>query len=69
MQLKTLTLPALVLGTALALAACSDDDGPLEEAGEELDETADEIEDAADDAGDDLEDAADDADPDGSSRK
>lgn len=46
---------------AIALAACDANDGPLEEAAEELDNSIEETVDAAEDAGDAVEDAADDA--------
>jgi len=42
------------------LAAC-DNDGPAEEAGEQIDESMEEAGDAMEDAGDAMEDAADDA--------
>lgn len=51
-------LLGLALGT-LGLTAC-DDQGPAEEAGEEIDDTADDVGDEFDDAGDEMEDTFDD---------
>ena len=46
---------ALVCATVfgLPLTACKDDDGPLEEVGEELDEAVEDVEEAVEDATDD----------------
>lgn len=55
-KVRTLLIAALLgLGTTAGLSACSDD-GPAEEAGEEIDEAADEAEEAAEEAGDAFED-------------
>lgn len=43
----------------LGIAACDSDDGPMEEAGEEMDDAIDGMSDAMDDAMDDMEDALD----------
>ncbi len=58
-KVRTLLIAALLgLGTTAGLSAC--DEGPMEEAGEEVDDAADlvadEAEDAADEAGDAFED-------------
>jgi hypothetical protein len=47
-------LAGLICATAfgLPLAGCKDDDGPLEEVGEELDEAVEDVEDAVEDATD-----------------
>ena len=44
----------LTIGFGLLLAGCADNDGPFEEAGEDLDEAVDDTEDALDDAADEL---------------
>lgn len=55
-KIRALLIAALLgLGTTAGLSACSDD-GPAEEAGEEIDEAADEAEEAVDEAGDAFED-------------
>ena len=62
MDKRLLPTLALILGLVLAsttLVGC-DDQGPAEEAGEEIDDAADDAGDAMDDAADDMEDAFDD---------
>lgn len=55
-KIRALLIAALLgLGTTAGLSACSND-GPAEEAGEEIDEAAEEAEDTAEEAGDALED-------------
>jgi hypothetical protein len=54
----TATLATGLFATLLLLGGCSED-GPAEEAGEQVDEAADEAEDAAEEAGDEVEDATD----------
>lgn len=44
---KTMVALLFAIGAMGTLAACDSDDGPIEEAGEELDDAADELEDAA----------------------
>ena len=48
---KTIAAALLVSALIIPLSGC-DNDGPLEEAGEEIDETAEDIGDAVDDATD-----------------
>lgn len=45
---KTIIALLFGLGAMGTLAACDSNDGPLEEAGEELDEAADDVKDAVD---------------------
>jgi len=45
-------LIAVIFASTFALAACEDEEEPLEEAGEEIEEAGDEMEEAADDATD-----------------
>lgn len=58
----TLTLGAFFVAAAMGLPAC-EEQGPLEEAGEEvddaMDDAADSVEDAVDDAADKIDDATD----------
>lgn len=69
MKLRKLANVALCAGLLFGVTGCPDDnDGPLERAGEEVDEAFDDKDDSADDAGDklneakeDLKDAADEA--------
>jgi len=61
---KLLELASIVgMSAALAMLGGCDNDGPLENAAEEvddaIDDTADDIEDAADDLGDEIDDATD----------
>jgi hypothetical protein len=56
---ETLALSLFLALAGLAMAGC--DEGPLERAGEELDDVGDEVEDAAEDIGDEVEDAVEDA--------
>ncbi|MBT8144803.1 MAG: hypothetical protein KJO55_08880 [Gammaproteobacteria bacterium] len=49
-MLKHTTFAALIAAGLLGLAACDINDGPAEELGENLDETAEELEDAVEDA-------------------
>lgn len=49
----------LFMGTALALSAC-EQDGPMENAGEEIDEAAEDVRDSVEDAADEVEDDIDD---------
>ncbi len=58
MELTSKKSAALILFASLGLAGCPSD-GPLEEAGETLDEAADDVGDAIDDAADEVEDAVD----------
>ena len=53
-----LFLAALVTALSLGLAGC-EKEGPMERAGEKLDEAAEEVKDAAEDAVDDIKDATD----------
>lgn len=57
MKLLRKTGTALLLFSPLGFVACSD--GPVEEAGEQVDDAAEEAGDAVDDALDSVEDAAD----------
>jgi hypothetical protein len=62
--MKTWKPFALALSALLAAACASsqkEPDGPVENAGEEVDEAADDTKDAAEDAGDKVEEATDDA--------
>lgn len=56
-------LIALMMALGLTLAGCSDDQGPAEEAGEQVDETmeetGDEVEEATDEMGGEAEEAGD----------
>ncbi len=62
-KLRALLLAALFgLGTIAGVSGCDTNEGPFEEAGEQVDDAVDETQDAADDAGDEIEDAADDID-------
>ncbi len=45
---------AFVLACALPLAGCPDRDGPMEKAGEKIDEAAEDVSDSVDEAVDDL---------------
>lgn len=54
--LRTLTLAALMAPLAFASVGC-EDDGPAEEAGEQIDEAADELGEGVEEAGDSIEDA------------
>lgn len=49
-NLHTLFVACLVLPTSLIFVGCEADDGPMEKAGENLDEAAEEAEDELDDA-------------------
>lgn len=57
------TKNAALIGTAFAalltIGACSDNDGPAENAGEEIDEAAEETGDAAEEAADEVEEETD----------
>lgn len=55
---EAITAALLMIGMMFTLSAC-DDQGPMEEAGEEVDDAADDAGDAMEDAGDEMEDAAD----------
>ncbi|GEM_PF-985662 len=50
----------VILSSALALTAC-EQDGPMENAGEEIDDAVEEVGDSAEDAADEVEDEVDDA--------
>jgi len=54
---EALALSLFLALAGLAVAGC--DEGPMERAGEDLDEVGDELEDAAEDVGDAVEDARD----------
>ena len=56
-SLEALALSLFLALAGLAVAGC--DEGPMERAGEDLDEVGDELEDAAEDVGDAVEDARD----------
>ena len=56
---EALALSLFLALAGLAVAGC--DEGPLERAGEDLDEIGDEVEDAAEDVADEVEDAVEDA--------
>lgn len=56
---KLLTVLFLSLLGVFAVPGC-EDEGPFEEAGEEIDDAGDDIDDAVEDAGDEIEDAVDD---------
>lgn len=45
---KSLVAILVAMGAISGVAACEDNDGPMEEAGEELDEAADDVEDSVD---------------------
>ena len=45
---KSLVALLVAMGAIGGVAACDSNDGPLEEAGEELDEAGDEVEDSVD---------------------
>lgn len=45
---KSLVAILVAMGAIGGVAACEDNDGPAEEAGEELDEAADDVEDSVD---------------------
>lgn len=45
---------AFILALALPLAGCPDRDGPMEEAGEKVDEAAEDVSESVDEAVDDL---------------
>lgn len=51
-------LAALVAALALGLAGC-EKEGPMERAGEKLDDATEKVKDAAEEAGDEIEDATD----------
>ncbi len=58
-QLTTIAL-ALMLGLGtISLSACESDDGPAENAGEEMDNAMDSAEDSMEEAGDEMEEATD----------
>lgn len=50
---------SLAAAPALLLAGCDDNDEPMEEVGESIDDAADEVGDSFEDAADEVEDAAD----------
>ena len=54
----TKLLIAALMASAFALTGC-DNDGPMEEAGEEIDEAAENVEDGVEDAAEDIEDEVD----------
>lgn len=56
----TFVLLLTVALTALPLVGCAEEQGPMEEMGEDLDEAVDDVQDAVEDAGDEIQDAADD---------
>jgi len=58
--MKSIHTVSLLFACGL-LAGCPDNDGPLEEAGEEIDEAADEVGDDIEDAAEEVEDEVDDA--------
>ncbi|KEZ78121.1 hypothetical protein [Salinisphaera hydrothermalis] len=60
-KISTLLIAAILGLTTLTLAACDNDDGPAEKAGQKIDNAADNTSDAMEDAGDKASDAADDA--------
>jgi hypothetical protein len=45
---KTFLALLIGMGAIGGVVACADNDGPMEEAGEEMDEAADDVEDAVD---------------------
>jgi len=51
---RSIFIIAMLIGT-LGLTAC-EQDGPMENAGEEIDEAVEDVEDSAEDAGDDIDD-------------
>ena len=51
LRISVVTL-ALLFGASLSLAACDNNDGPMEEAGEAMDDAADDMGDAIEDATD-----------------
>ncbi|WP_018146663.1 hypothetical protein [Henriciella marina] len=51
---KSIVALLVAMGAVGGVAACDTNDGPAEEAGEELDEAGDEMEEAADDVGDEV---------------
>lgn len=59
-MLRKLGLALMLTLTLGGLAAC-DDDGPAEEAGENIDQAADNVGDSVEEMGDDVQDAAEDA--------
>jgi hypothetical protein len=59
-KISTLTISALFAGLPFVGLAGCEEEGPLEEAGEEVDEVFDEAEDDLEDVGEEIEDAVDD---------
>ncbi len=62
-KIRTTLLAAGIFAMAMAVAGCSEEQGPAEETGEQIDEAAEELQDdageAAEEAGDAVEDATD----------
>lgn len=59
-RFTSLLLAALLgIATTLSLSACDTEDGPAENAGEQIDEAADEAQDAVEEAGEEAEEAVD----------
>ncbi len=56
-----LLMSIAVLSVGLVTTGCDDNDGPVEDMGEAIDEAADDAGDAIEDAADEVEDAVDDA--------
>ena len=54
-----LLMTVAVLSLGLATTGCEDNDGPMEELGESIDEAVDDAGDAIEDAADEMEDATD----------
>lgn len=50
---------AFIFALALGSVACVEEKGPMEKAGEKIDETVDEVGDGLEEAGDEIEDAVD----------
>ncbi|SDN51929.1 hypothetical protein [Vreelandella arcis] len=55
---KAIGVAILLAFLAVGLAACGDDEGPAEEAGENIDETMEDAGEEMEEAGEDMEDAA-----------
>jgi hypothetical protein len=59
--MKRTAAAAAVAALSLLFLGCPEKDGPLENAGEELDDATDSLRDAVEDVGDEVEDATEDA--------
>ena len=57
--LKKMFALVFVLALALATTACVEEKGPMEKAGEKVDDAVEEVGDSLEDAGDEVEDAVD----------